>query len=239
MLGTALNALGILLGGSAGLLRKQGPAPSTESFWKVALGVFTVFYGLKLSWLSVKGSPGQVLKQLLITIIALMLGRWTGWLLRLQRISNSMGQRARARIEVPASDSGNPAEGFQVCAVLFCAAPLGIVGAVADGLSAYAYPLGIKAVMDGLAAMGLARLFGWGTLLAALPVLAMQGSISLICMEWVGPWLQRHGLVDSVNAAGGLVIFSVALVILQLKRIALADYLPSLLYAPLITWLWR
>ena len=33
----------------------------------------------------------------------------------------------------------------------------------------------------------------------------------------------------------GLMIFSVALVILQLKKIALADYLPSLIYAPLIT----
>jgi len=31
----------------------------------------------------------------------------------------------------------------------------------------------------------------------------------------------------------------VALVMLELKRIALADYLPSLALAPLLAWLWR
>jgi uncharacterized membrane protein YqgA involved in biofilm formation len=49
--------------------------------------------------------------------------------------------------------------------------------------------------------------------------------------------LQLHNLVDSVNAVGGLLVFSVALVMLGLKRIALADYLPSLIVAPLLT-LW-
>jgi uncharacterized membrane protein YqgA involved in biofilm formation len=51
--------------------------------------------------------------------------------------------------------------------------------------------------------------------------------------------LETHSLVDSVNAAGGLLVFSVALVILQLKKIELADYLPSLAFAPLLTWVFR
>jgi uncharacterized membrane protein YqgA involved in biofilm formation len=46
-------------------------------------------------------------------------------------------------------------------------------------------------------------------------------------------------LVDSVNATGGLLVFSVALVILDLKKIPLADYLPSLVVAPLLAWVWR
>jgi hypothetical protein len=53
------------------------------------------------------------------------------------------------------------------------------------------------------------------------------------------PFLEAHNLADSVNAVGGLLVFSVALVILRLKRIQLADYLPSLVFAPLLTWLWR
>ena len=39
-----------------------------------------------------------------------------------------------------------------------------------------------------------------------------------------------------MNAAGGLLVFSVALVILELKKIELADYLPSLIFAPLLAW---
>jgi uncharacterized membrane protein YqgA involved in biofilm formation len=34
-------------------------------------------------------------------------------------------------------------------------------------------------------------------------------------------------------------VFSVALVILELKKIELADYLPSLIFAPLLAWLTR
>jgi len=36
-----------------------------------------------------------------------------------------------------------------------------------------------------------------------------------------------------------MLVFCVALIILELKKVELADYLPSLLIAPLLTWLWR
>lgn len=228
------------MGGIAGLLRRKPFSPATESFWKVTLGAFTVFYGLRLTWTSLNGSLLQMLKQVVIAVLALSFGRWTGWLLRLQKMSNRLGQTARERINTATPEASRPvSEGLSVCAVLFCAAPLGIVGAVVDGAAGYYYPLAVKAAIDGLAAMGLARLFGWSVTLAALPVLAFQGTIALACAEWAGPLLRHRGLLEAMNATGGLLIFSVALVILEIKRIALADYLPSLIYAPLITWIWR
>ncbi len=239
MIGTLLNTTGIFLGGIAGLIRRKPLSPATESFWKVTLGAFTVFYGLRLTWISLTGSPTQMLKQVLIAIIALSLGRWTGWLLHLQKLSNRLGQNARDRINAASTEAPKRAsEGFKICAFLFCAAPLGLIGAVEDGVSGYFYPLAVKAIMDGFAAMGLARIFGWGVTLAALPVLALQGTITLTCAQWVEPFLDHRGFTGAVNATGGLMIFSVALVILQLRKIALADYLPSLIYAALIKWLW-
>jgi uncharacterized membrane protein YqgA involved in biofilm formation len=240
MLGTVLNSVGILAGGLLGVLRSKPLSTAQESFFKVTLGVFTVFYGLRLTWISLNGTPVQIFKQIVIVIVALSLGRWTGWLLRLQKTSNRLGQSARERINSAASNGSKASnEGFKVCAVLFCAAPLGIVGAIMDGVSGYFYPLAVKAVMDGLATMGLARLFGPGVALAALPVLAFQGTITLACAEWLAPFLIRAGLVDSLGATAGFLVFSVALVILQIKKIALADYLPSLIFAVLIRWAWR
>jgi uncharacterized membrane protein YqgA involved in biofilm formation len=240
MIGTAINALGILAGGMAGSLRNKPLSVAQESFWKVTLGVFTVYYGLHLTWINLNGSLLQILKQLLIVIIALTLGRGTGWLLRLQKMSNKLGQKARERIN--AATTGKPvpsSDGFKVCAALFCAAPLGILGAVQDGLTGYFYPLIVKAIMDGLATMGLVRLLGKNVALAALPVFVVQGTITLACSEWIGPFLRAKGLENAVSATCGMLIFSVALVILQLKTIPLADYLPSLVYAALIGWLWR
>jgi len=240
MVGTILNAAGIIVGAAAGLLRQRPLSSSTESLGKVLLGAFTVFYGLKLTWTSLNGSVLQILKQILIAMLALGLGRWTGSLLGLQRRSNELGQKARVGLDAAASGTTvDVGQAFRICAVLFCAAPLGIIGAVLEGTSDYPYPLAIKGVMDGLAAMGLARAFGGGLMLSAVPVLALQGTISLGCATWVAPLLREQGLIDAVNGTAGLLVFSVALVILQLKRLALADYLPSLLWAPVITWLWR
>jgi len=240
MIGTALNVAGILIGGVAGLARRKPLSPERESFVKVALGAFTVFYGLRLTWISLNGSFPQILKQLLVAVVSLMLGKMTGRLLRLQRMSNRLGRDARERITAAKpADPRRLGEGFNICAALYCAAPLAILGPVQDGLSGYYYPLAIKAVIDGLATMGFVSLFRWGVLFAAVPVLVFQGTITLLCGQFLKPFLEAHNLVDSVNAAGGLLVFSVALVILELKKIELADYLPSLLFAPLLAWACR
>ena len=103
MIGTLLNVAGILAGSGAGLARRKGLSPATESFFKVALGAFTVFYGLRLTWVSVEGTWRQMGKQVVIAVLALMLGRLTGRLLRLQKMSNQLGQYARNRIEEAAT----------------------------------------------------------------------------------------------------------------------------------------
>ena len=240
MIGTALNVAAILAGGITGLVRRKPFSPAQEAYLKVALGVFTTFYGLRLAWLSANGPFGLILKQLVVAIVALMLGRITGRLLRLQQLSNRLGRDARDRMtNTRPNDPTRLSQGFTVCAQLYCAAPLAFLGSVQDGLAGYFYPLAVKAAMDGLATMGFARLFGWGVILAALPVLALQGSLTLGCELFLKPWLTTHGLIDSVNLTGGLLVSCVALVILEVKRIELADYLPSLAFAPLLAWLFR
>ena len=231
MIGPLLNAGGIVVGGMIGLARHNPLSPAQEAFFKVGLGAFTVFYGLRLTWISLSGSFGHILRQLLVVVLALMIGRLAGSLLRLQRLSNRLGQKAREQIAAakPAEPRAT-GEGFKICAILFCAAPLGILGAVEDGLSNYFYTLAVKGVVDGLATMGFVSLFGWSPLLAALPVLAFQATISLLCGQAAGNL--APALIESINATGGLLVFCVGMIILDLKKIGLADYLPSLVVAP-------
>jgi uncharacterized membrane protein YqgA involved in biofilm formation len=242
MIGTFLNAAAIVVGGIFGQTRAKPLSAATESYFKTVLGAFTVFYGLRLTWVSVSGSLFEVLKQFAIIILALSLGKLAGRCLHLQKLSNRVGRHARERLSsAQPNDPERFGKGFRTCAALFCASPLGILGSVQDGLSLseYFYPLAIKAVMDGLATAGFVLLFGPGVLLSALPVLALQGTITLLAARVLEPILSLHNLVNSVNAVGGLLVFCVALVILGLKRIELADYLPSLVVAPLLTLLWR
>jgi len=242
MIGTILNVAGILVGGLVGLTRRKPLSAASESYFKVLLGAFTVFYGLRLTWVSLSGSFFEILKQFVILILALSLGKLAGRCLHLQKMSNRLGQRARESISSARPDDPERFNnGFRTCAGLFCAAPLGILGSVQEGLSLseYFYPLAIKGVMDGLATIGFVSLFGRGVLLSGLPVLAIQGTITLLVARVLEPILSLHNLVSSVNAVGGLLVFCVALVMLGLKRIELADYLPSLVVAPFLTLWWR
>jgi uncharacterized membrane protein YqgA involved in biofilm formation len=238
MIGTILNAAGILLGGILGLtLSKQLSHPRQVAI-KGLLGVLTVYVGLKMTVLSLGGGIGTIAKQLFIVLLALMLGRITGRLLHLQDFLNGLGKYAKEKFSSATPGVNRVGEGFITCTLLFCVGPMALLGAIEDGLEGHWQTLGIKGVMDGLATMGFVATFGWGAILSVVPVVAYQGTITL-CAGLLAPLLRDHALLDSVHATGGLLIFCIALIILELKRIELADYLPSLIFAPLITWLWR
>lgn len=240
MTGAVLNAAGIVLGGLIGLARRAPLSPQSQAFFKLAIGLLTMFFGLRLAWSGLSGDLWRVLKQIAIALLAVTLGKLLGQQLGLQRASNRLGQRARQLMEGTRPDDPQRFHnGLTACAILFCAAPLGLIGAVTDGLTDDYHPLAVKAFMDGLAMMGFVKMFGWGAMLSALPVFLLQGAITLGCDVYAGPFLREQGLVESVNLVAGLIICAVGLVVFEIRRVALADFLPALVVAPLLTWLWR
>ncbi|MCX8089781.1 MAG: DUF554 domain-containing protein [Verrucomicrobiae bacterium] len=238
--GAILNAAGIVIGGLIGLAWRTPLAPQTQAFFKLAIGLLTMFFGLRLAWSGLSGDVLHVFKQIGIALLAIVVGNLLGQLLGFQRTSNRLGQYARQLME--SARPGEPQRfhyGLTACSILFCAAPLGWIGAVTDGLVDDYHPLAVKALMDGLAMMGFVTMFGWGATLAALPVFLLQGTITLACDVWAGPWLRELGLVQSVSLVAGLIICAVGLVIFEIRRVELADFLPALAVAPLLTWWWR
>ena len=238
MFGTLVNVAGILLGGAVGLWVKQPLSPARQSLLKVAMGVWLTWTGLRLTWQSLHGGFWALGKQLLIVVLAMMAGRVCGHLARLQQTSNRLGQFARRKMDSEPAGPTRFDDGFLTAAALFCAAPLAWLGAWQEGLNHNLQPLLIKALMDGLATMSFVGVFGWSPLLAALPVAALQAGLTL-GGQHLEPFLRARGLVDSINATSGLLIFSVALIVLGLRKVDLNNYLPALFFAPLLTWWWR
>lgn len=238
MIGTILNAGAILAGGVIGLVTTRDLSPTSQFRLKALLGVFTVYAGLSMAWDGFGGSLGHRAAQLGIAILALMAGKLTGQLLHLQRGLSQLGQIAQRKFAGAGKDrSRRLGEGFLTCTLLYCVGPMAVLGALQDGLLGSIKTLAIKSVLDGLATMAFAKVFGWGVLLSAIPVLAYQGSLTLLA-QLADPYLRDPTLLQSINLTGGLLVFSISLIILDLKKVPLADYLPSLLYAPLLTWLW-
>ncbi len=241
MTGTILNALAILIGGVLGLVVKRQLTVPAQTAIKGLLGVLVIFIGLKTTWDNLGGGSALlVLKQITIVVLALTLGRLTGRVLRLQKSLNRLGQYARKKFSDATSAIQSPrwSDGFITCSLLFCVGPMATLGAIQDGLIGRWQVLGAKALMDGLATMAFVGTFGWGAICSAIPVVAYQGTISLVA-RFIAPQLHDPTLMMSINATAGLLVFCVAMIILELKKFEVADYLPSLAFAPLITWLWR
>lgn len=235
--GTILNVAAIVAGVVAGLATRKDFTPEWQLRIRKLLGVFMVWFGLKIVWSGLNGSFWQVTQQFVIMLVALMLGKMAGRWLHLQKSLNRLGQYAKQQFTQPGTGSGakRAARGFLTCTVVYCAAPLAILGSLHEGLTGDYQPLAVKAAMDGLAAAAFARLFGPAIALSILPMVAYQGSWVL----WGGylePILHHRALADSVEVVLGFQILCVALVILEISKIELSDYLPALVFAPLLTW---
>jgi uncharacterized protein len=233
--GALLNAIGILLGSLVGLARQTPFSLRTQLLLRNAIGAFNFLFGVRLIYLSIGGTFLSCLKQIFIAMLAAVLGFWAGKLLRFQKMSNHLGHLAgNVIVTAPKKTGQNAADGLNACAILFCAAPLGLIGAVTDGLSGYFYLLAVKAVMDALAMTGFVRLFRWPSALSAIPVFVFFSAISMAVQFYVTPYLSPSEL-NSVNATAGLLACVVTIVIFEIRKVALANYLPALAIAPLLT----
>ena len=239
MIGTALNVAAIVAGGLLGLGVARSLSRSRQVLLQRALGAFTVYVGLSMVWAGLNGRPLQILGQVLILLAAMTLGRWIGRGLGLQKRLNRAGAWARSRFQQAQQSPGQPVpDGFLAGTLRCCVGPLAILGSLQEGLLGSYRTLAIKAAMDGLATVVFARTFGWTVILSAVPVLAYQGTLTLLA-RFLAPFLYDWALLDSISATGGIVICCVGLVVLELLRVDLSDYLPSLVVAPVITWMFR
>jgi len=234
-IGAFLNAVGILLGAILGLAQREPLSLRTQLFFRNGIGAFTFFFGVRLIYMSVSGSFLSCAKQIFIAFLAVVFGFWVGKLFRLQKASNYLGRLAgSAIVAAQKQPPRNSTDGFNACAILFCAAPLGIVGAVTDGLSNYFYFLAVKAVMDGLAMTGFVRVFRLSAAVSAIPVFIFFSAVSLAIQLYAMPLLDPRGL-NSVNAAAGVLACIITIVIFEIRKVELANYLPALIVAPLLT----
>jgi uncharacterized membrane protein YqgA involved in biofilm formation len=115
--------------------------------------------------------------------------------------------------------------------------PMTILGSLQDGLMGDYSLLTVKSALDGFAAMALAASLGVGVILSAATVLGYQGGLTLLAMLFasaLGGVTRQTPWVIEMTATGGVVILSIAFILLDLKRIRTANLLPAIFIAPLI-----
>jgi uncharacterized membrane protein YqgA involved in biofilm formation len=171
---------------------------------------------------------------MLVVLGAMVIGGVVGSLLRLEARVEGLGGWLQARL---AGDQGSVErhrfiEGFVVSSLVFCMGPLTILGSLNDGLGLGADQLFLKSALDGFAAIAFAASFGWGVAASALTVLVVQGGLTIVGLLLGDVLPDAH--VAALTATGGLLLVGVALRLLRIREIPVADLLPALVAAPIL-----
>jgi uncharacterized membrane protein YqgA involved in biofilm formation len=236
-IGTAVNVVTVLLGATAGVVLGNRLPVRTRDVVTDSLGLVTLLIAgtsamavLDTDLADAVGTSAPML----VVLGSLLLGGILGSLLRLEQRVESFGGWLQGRL---AGDTGSVErhrfiEGFVIASLLFCTGPLTILGSLNDGLGNGADQLFLKAVLDGFAAIAFAASFGWGVAASALTVVAVQGSLTVVGFL-LGDVLPGPHLA-ALTATGGLLLVGVALRLLRVREIPVADLLPALAFAPLL-----
>ena len=240
-LGTLLNMAAIVVGATVGVVVGHRLPERTRELITQALGLIVLVVAalnvialLDAEWIAAVGDSAP----LLIVLGSVVIGGIIGSLLRIEDRVEQLGGWLQARVRRSAGpDAGDQRarfiEGFVDASLLFCVGPLAILGALSDGLGQGIDQLALKSVIDGFASIAFAASLGWGVAFSALSVGIVQGLLTLLG-ALVGAVVAASA-VAAITATGGILLIGVGLRLLKVTRLPVADLLPALVVAPLLT----
>ncbi|MEN9620364.1 MAG: hypothetical protein RL499_557, partial [Actinomycetota bacterium] len=123
--------------------------------------------------------------------------------------------------------------GFVDASLVFAIGPLAILGAFQDGTGQGIDQLALKSTLDGFASIAFAASLGWGVAFSAIPVGIWQGLLTVLAFA-LGS-VMSGAAIAALTATGGVLLLGVGLRLLNLRAVAVADMLPALIVAPLLT----
>ncbi len=237
-IGTVVNVATVLVGGLLGVALGNRLPVRTRDVVTDGLGLVTLLVAGLSAWSvrdpALSAAVGDS-APVLIVLGSLLVGGILGSLLRLEQRIESLGGWLQRRLSSGEADSAERhrfIEGFVISSLVFCTGPLTILGSLNDGLGNGADQLFLKATLDGFAAIAFAASFGWGVLASVVTVIVVQGSLTLLGLA-LGDLLPEAHLA-AVTATGGLLLVGVALRLLRIREIPVADLLPALFVAPVL-----
>lgn len=232
MLGTLINVIAVLIGSGIGLTAGNRLPERTRQTVMSGLGMVVLVVGMQTALQT---------RNILILMFSILLGGIIGewWQIddRLETLGRWLEDRFTGSEEV-AVEEHSITRAFVTSSLVFCVGPLTILGSIQDGLTGDYSLLAVKSMLDGFASLAFAAALGPGVILAALTVLLYQGGLSLIAMGFssaLGGVSADIPAVVEMTAAGGVLMLGIGLILLDLKQIRVANFLPALMLAPSFT----
>ena len=222
MIGVIVNVITVILGSCIGLLFKKGIPERVSSAAMIGLGACTLYIGISGSLCG---------ENVLILIASVVLGAITGTLLNIDGAINTLAEKVEQKFRKNGK-TVSLAEGLVSVTLLFCVGSMTVTGSIQAGLTGDNSVLITKATLDLVSSMMLASSLGIGVLLAAGSVFVIQGGLVLLA-GLLAPFMST-GAINEMTCAGSLLIVMIGTNLMGITKIKVADFLPAILYAPVI-----
>lgn len=226
MTGVLVNTGTILIGSAVGLLFKKGIPERVTNAVMIGLGLCTLYIGID-------GALAD--ENVLIVIASMVLGAIVGTLLDIDGAINRLGKWIEGRFQKKESGKVSVAEGFVTASLLFCVGAMTFNGSLNAGISGDNSLLFTKSMLDLFSSAMLTASLGFGVMVSAVFVLVFQGALVLLAGV-LAPVLTPFAITE-MTSAGSLIIIAIATNLMGITKIKVADYLPAIVFAPIICWI--
>jgi len=219
--GSIVNALAIIGGSLIGCWLQSRFPERIRTIVFQGLGLCVLLIGIQMS---------LKVDNILIVIFSILLGGITGELLRLDTLLDTLGNKFKKIVH---SKNATFTDGLVTASLLFCIGAMAIVGSLDEGIRGDATIIYTKSILDGFASIAFAATYGTGVIFAFIPVLLYQGAITI-----GASFFQQYFsdmMIAQITSCGGLLIVGIAINLLELTEVRLANLLPALAYVVVLT----
>ena len=235
--GTWVNVAAILAGTTAGVVAGGRLPERLNRTLMQVLGLVTLYVGLGMAR-GLEGVHAGPLPGVIVALVSLAAGAAVGEIALIEERLAQLGEALRRRVR----GGGRFTDGFVAASLLYCIGPMAIVGSLQNGLAFDARTLVLKSALDGIASVALAGVYGVGVGFSALPILVLQGGLSVgaAALSRALPDPMTDPRVLAVSGAGGLLVAAIGVNLLlaglglEDRRLRVGAMLPALLIAPLL-----
>lgn len=225
MLGVFVNVATVLIGSTIGLIFKKGISKKFTDAVMIGIGLCTLYIGIT----GILKGENQ-----LVAVFSMAIGAIIGTAIDIDKRINQLGNFLQKKLKKD-DEKVSVAEGFVTASLLFCIGAMTIVGSLESGLKGDNSMIFTKSLLDLFSSVMLSASLGIGVIFSAVFVLVFQGGIVLLS------GLLQNVLNDvaiaEITCVGSLMILGLGLNLIGITKLKVANYLPALVIAPLMVWL--
>lgn len=228
MKGTLVNAAAVIIGSGLGLALKRGIPEKYQN---------TIMHGMALAVGVIGLQMAFKTQNMLVVILGIAAGAIVGEALNIDAGLNKIGDWLSKKLGSQGqAGHSNIGQGFVTASLVYCIGAMAVVGAIQDGLTGDTSTLYAKSLLDGITSVVFTSSMGLGVAFSSLSILVYQGSITLLAGFFSA--VLSETVITELTATGGILIIGVSILMLEIKKIKLANLLPAIPAAAVIAYFW-